>query len=154
MHQRHTIKRTYIILYGVLSGLLLIAPPLWAGPLHDAAEINDTARIKQLINKGNPIGEVDTHGIWPLLAATSSGSLEAVELLLELGANPNQADQYAYTALHEASSLGYRDIVDSLIGAKADMNARDVNGITPLEYALRSGNPDTVELLQNLGALQ
>jgi ankyrin repeat protein len=62
-----------------LAGMLLIAPLLWAGPLHDAAETDDTTRIKQLIKEGKDINEVDNQGIWPLLAAASNGNVTSVE---------------------------------------------------------------------------
>ncbi len=135
--------------------LLLWVACSWAGPLHDAVEVGDTARVKRLIEtQSADISEIDHRGIWPLLAATSDGNVEMVELLLKFKADPNQQDQYQYSALHEAASLGFRDVVEILIQAKADINARDINGITPLGYAMRSQSQGSVALLQNSGAIQ
>lgn len=109
-------------------------------------------RIKQLVSQGEDINEIDNRGIWPLLAAVTYGDNRSVELLLELGANPNLKDQYNYTALHEAASLGYPVVAETLIKAKARLNTRDISSFTPLGYAKRSGNQEVIELLEAHGA--
>ena len=126
----------------------------WAGALHDAAETGNLSQIQQLVAAGADVSEVDSRGIWPLLAAVTEGNAATVALLLKLNANPNQVDQYQYSALHEAASLGYHNVVELLIDAKANINARDINGITPLGYAMRSSNPETITLLQDIGGIQ
>jgi ankyrin repeat protein len=126
-----------------------------AGPLHDAVDVGNLAKAKHLLKmKSTDVSEVDSRGIWPLLAAASDGNTDMVQLLLSFHAKPNQADQYQYSALHEAASLGFRDVMEILIEAKADINARDINGITPLGYAMRSQSRDAVTLLQEFGATQ
>jgi len=135
--------------------LLLCTTGTWAGPLHDAVEMGDLARVKRLVEtQGADVNEIDNRGIWPLLAAATDGNTAMVKLLLQLKANPNRHDQYQYTALHEAASLGFRNVVEILIDAKADINARDINDITPLGYAERSPSLETAELLREYGATQ
>jgi len=135
--------------------LLLWVACSWAGPLHDAVEVGDTARVIHFLEtQSADVNEIDHRGIWPLLAATSDGNVEMVTLLLKFKADPNQHDQYQYSALHEAASLGFRDVMEILIQAKADINARDINGITPLGYAMRSHSQDAVVLLKDSGAIQ
>ena len=126
----------------------------WAGALHDAAETGNLSKIEQLATAGADVNEVDSRGIWPLLAAVTDGNTATVALLLKLKANPNQTDQYQYSALHEAASLGHHEVVELLIDAKADINARDINGITPLGYAMRSPSQEAVALLQGVGGIQ
>ena len=133
--------------------LLLCVSGTWAGPLHDAVEVGDLARVKRLVEmQGADVNEIDNRGIWPLLAAASDGNTAMVRLLLKLKADPNLHDQYNYSALHEAASLGFRDVIEILIEAKADINARDINDITPLGYAVRSPSLEAAELLQDFGA--
>jgi ankyrin repeat protein len=127
----------------------------WAGPLHDAVEAGDLHKVRKLVEtQAADISEIDSRGIWPLLAAATDGNVDMVELLLELHADPNQQDQYHYSALHEAASLGFRDVIETLIQAGAEINARDINGITPLGYALRSSSVEAANLLQDFGATQ
>ena len=124
-----------------------------AGPLHDAVEMGNLEKVRQLVEQQSAdINEIDGRGIWPLLAATTSGNVKMVKLLLELQADPNRADPYRYTALHEAASLGYPRVVEALIEAKAEINGRDINHITPLGYALRSSSSQAVTLLEQAGA--
>lgn len=147
----------YTPLHPRILGLVLLfcTASTWAGPLHDAVEVGDLARVKRLVEmQSADINEIDQRGIWPLLAAATYGNTAMVELLLKLGADPNQHDQYQYTALHEAASLGFRDVIEVLIEAKADINLRDINSITPLGYAVRSPSLEAAELLQQFGAIQ
>ncbi len=135
--------------------LLLMAVGASAGPLHDAVEAGDQARVKRLVmEESADINEIDERGIWPLLAAATDGNTAMVELLLKLHADPNRIDQYQYSALHEAASLGYHEVIEILIDAGARVNVRDINSITPLGYALRSSDQTSVELLQSVGAVQ
>lgn len=135
-------------------GIVLFTSTGWAGALHDAAETGNLTQIQQLVAAGNDVSEVDSRGIWPLLAAVTDGNAATVALLLKLKADPNQMDQYQYSALHEAASLGHHDVVELLIDAKANINARDINGITPLGYAMRSPSQEAVALLQGVGGIQ
>jgi ankyrin repeat protein len=141
------------LLLGIV--LLFCTASAWAGPLHDAVEVGDLARVKRLVaTQSVDINEIDQRGIWPLLAAATDGNTAMVRLLLKLGADPNQHDQYQYSALHEAASLGYRDVIEVLIEAKADINVRDINSITPLGYAVRSPSLEAAALLKDFGATQ
>lgn len=127
----------------------------WAGPLHDAVEVGNLAKVRQLVaSKSVDINKIDRRGIWPLLAATSDGNVAMVKLLLVLKADVNLTDQYNYSALHEAATLGFDEVIEILVLANATMNLRDVNSITPLGYAMRSQSMEAVEVLQNLGATQ
>lgn len=135
--------------------LLFCTASAWAGPLHDAVEVGDLARVKRLVETQTAdVNEIDDRGIWPLLAAASSGNTAMVKLLLKLKADPNLHDQYNYSALHEAASLGFRDVIEILIKSRAEINARDINDITPLGYALRSTSREAAKLLQDFGATQ
>nr|CAH7719354.1 unnamed protein product [Callosobruchus chinensis] len=69
---------------------------------------------------------------------------EAVDLLLEAGANPNIQNDKGRTPLH------YTDVLASaasLLKGKANPNIQDNRGETPLHYAASIGHADYVNLL-------
>jgi ankyrin repeat protein len=151
--EKSTLTKTdYVKMCLTIAGILLIHTNLWAGPLHDAAEMGSIKRIEQLVQQGEDVNEIDERGIWPLLAACTNGDSRTVVLLLKLGADPNLADQYNYTALHEVSTLGYREVAEILIKARADIDTRDISGFTPLGYARYYGHQEVIELLEHYGA--
>ena len=54
-----------------------------------AVTVNDTEKIKRLIDKGADVNGQNKYGMTPLLTAVSYSCVESVKLLLELGADPN-----------------------------------------------------------------
>ena len=71
------------------------------------------------------------------------GRREAVEILLNAGANVHARDDGGLIPLHNACSFGHAEVVSLLLRAGADPNARDNWSYTPLhegsvlrEYAL------------------
>lgn len=69
---------------------------------------------------------------------------EAVDLLLEAGANPNIQNDKGRTPLHYTDVLAS---VASLLKGKANPNIQDNRGETPLHYAASIGHADYVNLL-------
>lgn len=74
-----------------------------------------------------------------------------VDLLLDLGANPNAVDYLGRTPLHihaiDDSDEG-GEICEMLLNAGADPFIKDINGETPLEYARKNSNKQTVDMLE------
>ena len=64
-----------------------------------------------------------------------SGEKEAVELLLDNGADVNVKDEYGSTPLHDASLGKHNEVVELLISRGADVNAKRKDGDTPLDKA-------------------
>ena len=59
------------------------------------------------------------------MAAARTGSLDAVKLLLEVGADVNATDAYQQqTALMWAAAEGHADVVKALLAAGADPNRK------------------------------
>ena len=86
-------------------------------------------------------------GFTPLHSAAFMEEDDAIEMLLELGANPNVRDVSGWTPLHMAVNVGSESIVQILLEAGADRNTKDNVGTTPLHAALRSRRHAIARLL-------
>jgi hypothetical protein len=75
-------------------------------PLHLAAYFNNHIVIERLVANGALIDAVDLHGLTALDIAAREGNLRAVDLLLQLGANPNGADRREVARMHNRPVLG------------------------------------------------
>ena len=89
----------------------------------------------------------------------SPSAEDAVDVLLEAGADINAVNEADFTALHGATMRGLNEVVEYLVAQGADINARDFRGRTP--YRMAEGGkqsfhfvtwPETAELLKRLGA--
>lgn len=91
----------------------------------------------------------------PIMFAARQGTLEAITLLIEAGANVNAKDVHKSTALHKAC-IGGDGVtkIEALIRAKANLEATDRYGMTPLHVAAFNERIDAVELLMRAGASQ
>src|SRR5207247_7918874 len=106
-------------------------------------------------------------GETPLMAASRTGRVDAVRLLLDAGANVNAADTYQQeTALMSAATEGHVDVVKALLGAGADPNRKarvtglderkhadhPTGGFTALMFAVRDGHEEVARALIKGGA--
>ncbi len=103
-----------------------------------AIDRNDLAAIrseiekdKQALNKPLP-----ATGLTPLLMAISQRRVDAVQILLDLGADLNSKDRRGRTPLHLAIMKRRPDVVQLVLEAKPDIDALDNNESTPLMYAM------------------
>lgn len=76
------------------------------------------------------------NGVAPLHVAARNGDLEALNLLLSRGAEPDIRDSRGDTPL--MTGARYAPIVEALLAKGADVNARDDDGSTPLMSAVSS----------------
>jgi ankyrin repeat protein len=97
----------------------------------------------------------DKRGFTPLHWASISGHKEAVELLIDNGADVNAMRGGGGTPLSYAASWGHEEIVELLIANGADVNVKDAFSETPLDVATHPDNPnasaETADLLRKHG---
>ena len=162
-----------------------------ATPLLLATHYLELDIMRFLLHSGAPLTQALPNGITPLLVAAGTyverrvnrpldhfdtptdigdtfyqrseeGSLEAVEILLDSGADVNEANKAGDTAMHAAAVNGFTTVIQLLADRGAKLNAKNHSDQTPLALvsatdARRRASPATekaAELLRKLGATE
>lgn len=86
------------------------------------------------------IDEASDDGITPLIAASSEGHGDCVQLLIDAGANLNMKDKDRTNSLMAAAARGHLEVVSSLLAAGAKINEQNVDGHTALMFAYNGKN--------------
>ena len=128
--------------------------------LHRAAAAGNTGTMAVLIDYGADVNAVAGNGSqpWnrlPLTAAAEGCHSDAVELLLEKGADPNGrgGGLQKRTALHLAIERKCPGMAATLIAAGAEVDARtEYFGATPFMLAAEQGNTEPMQALADAGA--
>lgn len=142
------------LLPGFLSVLIGLSSLLAEEPInarfYDAIRANDLPRLRSLIREG-AVNARDRRGETPLQYAAVVGSLDAMNLLVEAGADVNGQNDFGATALlWSATDLAK---VKLLVGHGADVNAASKRGRTPLLIAAMSdGSAEVIRYLLDHGA--
>ncbi len=112
-----------------------------------AADKGDTVALAHLLNRCPYLLPATDGMALPLLAhAAQGGSVKAVRLLLDRGADPNAAGWGGFTPL--VVGIRHPEVVRALLQAGADPNTRDAFYIgSPLHAAVVTGNLHVVVLL-------
>lgn len=123
--------------------------------IYEAAATGRSKRVRALL-KGNPAlaNAFASDGFTPLGLAAFFGHREAVEVLLDGGAQVNLSSRNALKAvpLRSAAVAGRLDIARLLIARGADVNARGEGGYTPLHEVAGGGRIEFARLLLEHGA--
>ncbi len=120
-----------------------------------AAAIGITGRLRSLLAEQPDLANaVAPDGFSPLGLASFFGQKDAVELLLEQGAEVNAASLNAQRVmpLHSAVAGQHVEIAKLLLEHGALVNAEQEGGFTPLHGACQNGQPEMVRLLLDFGA--
>jgi ankyrin repeat protein len=140
-----------------------------ATPFLLAARSGDHTLMRLLVEHGADPSLATAENVTPLMVAAGAGyvqgqsvsapsdRLEAVKLLLELGADIHATTKTGETAMHGAATGGVSEIVELLAARGAKLDAKDKDGTTPLAIADGTKSnfrrwPHIAELLQRLMA--
>ncbi|XP_041648854.1 inversin isoform X2 [Cheilinus undulatus] len=97
------------------------------------------------------INMADKYGGTALHAASLSGHVSTVKLLLERGAMVDSLDVMKHTPLFRACEMGHRDVIITLIKGSAHVDLVDVDGHTALHWAALGGNAEVCQILMETG---
>lgn len=119
-------------------------------PFYQAIRNNDLAAVRALLRKSD-VNTRDPRGATPLMYAAAVGSLEAMKLLAEAGADINARNAFDATALMWCA--GDLAKVRFLLSKGADVTAHSKLGRTPLVIAaMYDGASEIIRLLMEKGA--
>ena len=105
--------------------------------------------VKQLLESGVDPNGRNSVGERPIMIAACNNDLDALDLLLQFGAEVNRAYEQGWTALHEAVDCSIDSTIQGggspgdeplesilwLVAHGADLNAKTERGETPLDIA-------------------
>ena len=138
---------------GIVNALLDANPAL---DVFDASAVGRTRGLAELVDAEPELARAwSSDGFTPLHLAAFFGHPDAVELLLERGADVNviaRNAQLQVAPLHSAAAGSHPQIVRMLVEHGADVNARQGGGFTALQSAAQNGDEESVELLLERGA--
>ena len=110
----------------------------------------ETARV--LLGVGHvDVNATGARGFTALTCAIVGGSLAAVRLLIEAGADVNVVHENGERLLTTAARCGRDEATQVLLEAGAVASAGENGGLTPMFWATRYGHPRIVGLLANAG---
>jgi len=140
------------------SGAAETALPNGTTPLLVAAG----AYVERRVNR--PLDHSDTPRVLGdiFFERSPEASLEAVEILLDAGADVNQANPAGDTPMHAAAANGFVAVIQLLVDRGAPLDVRNQNGQTPLAMTSGRGASGSIaanrdkaaDLLRDLGATE
>ncbi|KAL8656814.1 MAG: hypothetical protein Q9226_002552 [Calogaya cf. arnoldii] len=123
------------------------------------AIVKDHGIILPFLSRGVDMEMRDAEGMTPFLAAcVTKYPEEALQRMIQAGANPLAVDNSGKTALHHAASLKFGDhseVADFLLSQNIPVDALDTTCRTALHYAVEKGqfmSPEMVRHLLEAGA--
>lgn len=109
-------------------------------------------QLQELLAHGAAIDSADYKGVRPIHYAAFLGSVEAMKLFAERGADLKANTFGGWTALHYAAFGGHSRVAEFLVAAGIPIDIRDAGGESPLFYAIESGDLAMVHWLVSHGA--
>lgn len=113
----------------------------------------DVDTLKRLMAEGVDVNAANAYGYTALHYAAGNGRLEAMQLLLDAGANVHAVCQpFGRTVLMQAAGRGGADAVKLVLTAGPRLEDRDNDGRTALMVAALAGDKDAAFALVEAGA--
>ncbi len=94
------------------------------------------------------LNEVDENGLTPLIISSATAQDDLIDLLLDLGANPNIQDAAGNTAIHHAISDNKSNIVKDIRAYGGAVDIPNKEGFTAVEIAVGSGKRYLLDAVQ------
>lgn len=114
-----------------------------------AANMNDTHKVVDLLRRGMDVNTVDPQGNSLLMLAVRGNNVELARFLLDNRANPERRSPHGDTALMLAAMLGHKEIAELILARKPEINHAGWNA---LHYAAFSGRAEIAAMLLAAGA--
>jgi hypothetical protein len=120
--------------------------------MHDLIDLGDSAGLQAMFRGRELANRPDSTGLFPLHLATLKKSLEMVEILLIMGANPDPMDANGKTPLRYAVDAENAAIARALISKGASIFTVDKSGVTPLDTGIAKNFTAAILNQQNVSA--
>ncbi|KAH7204891.1 ankyrin repeat-containing domain protein [Fusarium redolens] len=128
--------------------------------LHFASTLGLEPEVKSLLASGISVNQRDQYGNTALDVATSTGVVDIIRLLYDIGQADIHARQMVSSAqnpalplqnnvLHTAVWYGHKDATAYLLSVGAKVLVPDLRGCTPLDIAVDARNSQLVKLLMD-----
>jgi ankyrin repeat protein len=119
-------------------------------PLGLASYFGHLELAKYLIKAGAPVNSPSRNGLKaaPIQSASAAGHEKVVQMLLQLGADPNVREGNRYTPLHAAAQNKDVGMIRTLIYGGADITLVGNDGKSPLDIAVETGDKETIAVLR------
>ena len=109
--------------------------------------------LKAIINHGADVNATNKANNTALGCACSEGNIDAINVLLQAGADTNIASTDGNTCHYDAVRKGCsKDVLEAIIKRGADVNATSKSNETALLNACWMGNENAISVLLNAGA--
>eukprot|EP01132_Coremiostelium_polycephalum_P000045 gene45-65_t len=121
--------------------------------LHHGLQGDNRELLKILLaSKGIKVDEADKNENTPLKEAFEAKNLEAIQLLVVAGANPNVKSSMGILLLDWVIKEKHQDLLKLLLASKEiKLNEKDARGNTHLQEAFEVGNLEAIQLLVTAG---
>ena len=122
--------------------------------LHYAARNYQCADVLQtIISHGIDVNAANEENVTALMIACENGNKDAINVLLNAGADPSIADDGGDTLLHYAARNDTcSEFFQPIINHGVDVNTTNKKNVTALLIVCQGGNIDAINLLLNAGA--
>jgi ankyrin repeat protein len=154
-HDRMQLLRVRWLLTGLLCVLVTPATRAQSTDGEALVAVIRSGNLKVLESRlrsgADPNALSSSHRCTPLEAAAEINAVDAIDLLVRYGADPNRASAFGWTPLMFAVSAGKLEALQRLLASGANANSRSVHG-TALSEAVEKRKVSMVEALLSAGA--